>query len=155
MAADQSDQIRRRRVAKGRRPFFFADANTDKLLAIIAALAGEVAVLRQRLDTHERIAGQHGIFSPTDVEDFSPSVEVTDERALWRQEFLQRVFRILELDYTQPEVLREESAYSRMIEEFAAPPTEASRLQSSGSQHPQRRDKAEGKARAARPKQGR
>jgi hypothetical protein len=122
MQADDSRQARRRRIAKGRRPFFFADPNTDKLLSMIAALAGEVAVLRQRVDTHERLAGQRGVFSVADVEGYSPALEVSDERARWRQEFLQRVFRILELEYTQPEVRREEAAYSAMIQEFATPP---------------------------------
>jgi hypothetical protein len=121
MGSDSGPGVKRRRTAKGRRPFFFKDPNTDKLLSMVAALAGEVAVLRQRLDTHERVAAARQLFSIEDIEAFAPDVQTSDERARWRQEFLQRVFRILELEYTQPEVQREEAAYSEMIQDFAQP----------------------------------
>ena len=42
--------------AKGKKPTFFADPQVDKLMAIVMALAGEVSVLRERLDTVERLA---------------------------------------------------------------------------------------------------
>jgi hypothetical protein len=121
MQSNTNPAARRRRTAKGRRPFFFEDPNTDKLLSIVAALAGEVCVLRQRLDTHERIAEMRRLFTIEDIEAFAPDEPTSDARALWREEFLQRVFRILELQYTQPELQREESAYSEMIQTFARP----------------------------------
>ena len=46
------------RTARGRRPYFFDDPNIDKLLAMIMALAGEVSVLPERLDTHEMLAAE-------------------------------------------------------------------------------------------------
>ena len=121
MQSDTKAPVKRRRTAKGRRPFFFEDPNTDKLLSIVAALAGEVCVLRQRLDTHERIAEMRQMFKVEDIEAFSPDEHASDARARWREEFLQRVFRILELQYTQPELQREEAAYSEMIQAFARP----------------------------------
>lgn len=150
---NESGAPRRRRIAKGRRPFFFPDPNTDKLLSMIAALAGEVAVLRQRVDTHERLADRRGIFSAADVEAYSPAVEVSDERARWRQEFLQRVFRILELEYTQPEVAREEAAYSAMIASFAQPPVAPRKTaKPSPPRRPPRGGTAAKPGRAAKPK---
>lgn len=121
MNSDTVAPVRRRRTAKGRRPFFFEDPNTDKLLSMVAALAGEVAVLRHRLDTHERIAERRRLFTLDDIETFSPDQPTSDARARWREEFLQRVFRILELQYTQPELQREETAYAEMIQTFARP----------------------------------
>ena len=46
--------------AKGERPRYFEDPAIDKVLSITLALAGEVAVLRDRVDTIERLseAGQ-------------------------------------------------------------------------------------------------
>jgi len=41
--------------AKGKRPFYFDNPESDKLLAIVMALAGEVSVLRECLDTLERL----------------------------------------------------------------------------------------------------
>ena len=121
MKSDPVAPVRRRRTAKGRRPFFFEDPNTDKLLSMVAALAGEVAVLRQRLDTHERIAELRQLFTIEDIETFSPDQPTSDARARWREEYLQRVYRILELQYTQPELQREETAYAEMIQTFARP----------------------------------
>lgn len=155
MQRNDSNRVARRRVAKGRRPFFFADPNTDKLLTIIAALAGEVAVLRQRVDTHERVAEARGSFSVADIEAYSPSVEISDERARWRQEFLQRVFRILELEYTQPEIRREEAAYSAMIATFAAVPGGASGSQPTARPPRRRAGKAAARGAAAPAKRAR
>ena len=39
------------RKAKGERPFFFDNPDVDKLLAMLMGLAGEVSVMRDRLDT--------------------------------------------------------------------------------------------------------
>ena len=47
--------------AKGRRPYFFDDPAVDKLLAMTMALAGELAVTRERLDTVERILAEKGL----------------------------------------------------------------------------------------------
>ncbi|MBW4504596.1 MAG: hypothetical protein KME57_34885 [Scytonema hyalinum WJT4-NPBG1] len=43
------------KTAKGKRPVYFEDPQTDKVLAIVMALIGEVSVLRERLDTIERL----------------------------------------------------------------------------------------------------
>ena len=43
------------RKAKGKRPVYFNDPECDKLLAIVMAVAGELAAVRERLDTLERI----------------------------------------------------------------------------------------------------
>lgn len=59
------------RTARGRRPYFFDDPNVDKLLAMIMALAGEVSVLRERLDTHERLAAVGKRPSAAEVENYS------------------------------------------------------------------------------------
>ena len=111
---------RRRSRAKGRRPYFFDEPEIDKLLAIITALAGEVAVLRQRLDTHERVAAQRGLFGPADVETYTTTVAEDDERARWRAEYLGRVFRVLEFEASADERREAEQAYSTMIGGFAS-----------------------------------
>ena len=50
-AAGQQDLQPRPLAAKGRRPQFLDDPDSDRLLAMIMALTGELAVLRERLDT--------------------------------------------------------------------------------------------------------
>ena len=76
--------VKRIRTAKGRRPYFFEDPNIDKLLAMIMALTGEVSVLRERLDTHERLAAKKKWPSHQAIEDYEPD-EITEAfRAQWR-----------------------------------------------------------------------
>ena len=38
------------RTAKGKKPGYFADPATDKLLQMVITLAGELSVVRDRLD---------------------------------------------------------------------------------------------------------
>ena len=48
------------RVAKGKRPLYFHDPATDKLMAIVVSLVGELAVTRDRLDALERLLESYG-----------------------------------------------------------------------------------------------
>ena len=86
---------RRQRVAKGRRPFFLDAPDSDKLLAMIVALVGEVSVVKERLDTHERLAAQGKVATPEEIENYAPDEAVEDEREAWRAGMLERVFRII------------------------------------------------------------
>src|SRR5215470_3170324 len=81
--------------AKGKRPTFFADPQIDKLMAIVMALAGEVSVLRERLDTIERLAESKGLFSHQEVEAYRPNAHVAEEREQWRAEYIARILRIV------------------------------------------------------------
>ncbi len=97
------------RTAKGKRPNYFSDPDVDRLLAIIVPLVGEVAVLRDRLDAVERLAEQHGVFAQAEVEAFVPSADQKKVRDTWREQYLERIFRI-----TQAE--REEMAAGRGVD---------------------------------------
>lgn len=85
----------RQRVAKGRRPFFLDSPDSDKLLAMIVALVGEVSVVKERLDTHEQLAAQGKVATPEEIEYYAPDEDVEDEREAWRAAMLERVFRII------------------------------------------------------------
>ncbi len=83
------------RKAKGERPVFFHDPQVDKLLAIIMALAGEVSVLHERLDTLERLAEAKGLISRQEIESYRPDEQVREERERWRTEYIARVLRVV------------------------------------------------------------
>lgn len=111
--------VHRRRRAKGRRPFFFEDKNVDRQLAIVAALSGEVSVIRQRLAAHESLAAA-GIPATEDaVESFEPSEQEKEALADWRREFLTRVFRILEFQTDVEAAESAEAEYNAMVGNFA------------------------------------
>lgn len=81
---------------KGKRPIYFDEPQLDKLLTVIVALTGEVSVLRERLDTVERILASKGILLPAEIEAYQPDEGVEQEREQWRTEYIARVLRVLQ-----------------------------------------------------------
>ena len=84
------------RTARGKRPRYFSDPDSDRLLAILVALIGEVAVLRDRLDANERLTEKHGLFPRNEIEHFVPAADEKAARDAWREQYLERIFRILQ-----------------------------------------------------------
>ena len=62
---------------------------------MIMALAGEVSVLRERLDTHERLAARKKWPSETNVEDYDAPDDVGKSRDEWRSQYVSRILRIV------------------------------------------------------------
>jgi predicted nucleic acid-binding Zn-ribbon protein len=81
--------------AKGKRPIYLDDAHSDKLLAMVMALVGEVSVLHERLDTLERLTQAKGILSMEEIEAYQPDEQVAQEREQWRREYIARVLRVV------------------------------------------------------------
>ena len=79
----------------GKRPYF-TDPDTERVLTIVMAVATELAVLRQRLDTVERLLETHGTITRADIEAFEPDKQAADERGAWTQEYLTRILRIMQ-----------------------------------------------------------
>ena len=86
------------KTAKGKRPVYFDDPQTDKVLAIVMALIGEVSVLRERLDTIERLLEAKDILASADIEAYQPDDSVAKEREQWRAEYIARVLRVLQTE---------------------------------------------------------
>jgi hypothetical protein len=89
---------RLKRKAKGERPYFFDDPNVDRVVAMVMGLAGEVAVMRDRLDTIERLLDAAGTLRRPAIDTYKPSPGVAAERARWREGFLGEVLRIIEAE---------------------------------------------------------
>lgn len=90
-----SETIERPKVAKGRRPYFFDDPSVDKLLAMVMALTGEVSVLLDRIDTHEKLAAAKIWPTAENIEAFEITEDVERERDQRRTAYLDRVMRIV------------------------------------------------------------
>ena len=63
------------RVAKGRKPQYFADPATDRLLSMVLALTQELSVARDRIDTLERLLDRAGVLAAQTVDDYLPTPE--------------------------------------------------------------------------------
>jgi hypothetical protein len=99
MSADDLDWISRAGTkAKGKRPQYFDDPAIDRILSILLAVVGEVAVLRERLDTVERLLDAKGTLSRADLETFEPDREAAYQRGLSTKEYIARVMRGVQQD---------------------------------------------------------
>jgi hypothetical protein len=84
------------RYSRGGRTELPVDANYARIMAMITALAAELSVTRERLDTCERLAERAGVFTTADVERFEPDTQAMSDRARLRGHLLETVFRPLE-----------------------------------------------------------
>lgn len=65
----------------------------DRLLAMVSALASELAVTRERLDTVERLLAEKAILQGEAIEAFAPSPDMIVERDALRRRSIERIFR--------------------------------------------------------------
>jgi hypothetical protein len=84
--------------AKGKRPAYFEDPAIDRTLSIVMAIAGEVAVLRERMDTIERLLDTHGTINRADIESYVPDIQAGKERGLLHKEYVARILRGVQQD---------------------------------------------------------
>ncbi len=79
--------------AKGKRPDFLGDPDKEKMLSMLMAVIGEVSVLRERLDTVERLLDAKGTISRADIESYRPDRAAGYERGAMVREYIARVMR--------------------------------------------------------------
>lgn len=84
--------------AKGKRPQYFDDPAIDRVLSIVMAVAGELAVTRERLDTIERLLDAKGTISRADIEAFRPDRDTGYERGVATREYIARILRGVQQD---------------------------------------------------------
>lgn len=87
-AADKS------RFAKGPEFRIDDDGVSAQLLAAVTALTAEVAILRDRVDAHERLSKAQGGFGPEDVDQFEADTAAQAARQSVRQRLIGNVFRV-------------------------------------------------------------
>lgn len=105
--------------ARGERPRYFQDPAIEKILSITLALAGEVAVLRDRLDTVERLSAAGEIPSPEAVDGYQPTADVRAERDRWRETYLDVVLRSIHQEREELERKAEQASYDDAIKAVA------------------------------------
>jgi len=105
-------------VAKGKQPHFHDDRSVDQLMAMVTALTAEVAILRDRLDTHERIAESRKVFSREEVDGFIPDAAIMAERSAQHQRLLRKVFRVLKEDLARHDKPADDAELERLAAEI-------------------------------------
>ena len=79
------------RVAKGKKPIYLDERSIDNLMAMIMTLTQEISVLRDRLDTIEKLLVNKKSITLEDIETFEPDDDLIKERKDIRQMLLKRV----------------------------------------------------------------
>jgi hypothetical protein len=82
--------------SKGGRPYFFESRETERVMNIAMAIATEVAVVRERMDTIERLLQAKGIITQSEIEAFVPTDEQAEQRQLWHARYAARILRIVQ-----------------------------------------------------------
>jgi len=99
-------KARARKAVGPERPTYFNLGDVDRVMAILLALTSEVAAIRDRLDSHERIAEAGALPTAAAVEDYVPADDVEQTREAWRDAYIRRLFRVVTEDI---EALRQQS----------------------------------------------
>ena len=110
------EQLELQRKAKGKRPYYFSNPDVDKLLSMIMALTGELAIARDRIDTLERVAAAKKLFSSEDIENFELDAKALEARASRHRQLLREVNRIIIGELEDLEEVDEED-YSAVVEQ--------------------------------------
>jgi hypothetical protein len=103
--------------SKGRRPYFL-DTDIERLTNIVLVLAQELSVARERADTLERLLEAAGVVTRDQIETFAPTKAQADERGAWTQEYLARVFRVLQQE-REAASLVDEASSAEVADELA------------------------------------
>jgi hypothetical protein len=93
---DKNDAVVRSVAAQaGPRSRFLLPSDSDELLGITLALAGEVTTLYERLDTLERVIEQELALSREKLDGYEPTQADLAERGRWHEAFVNRLMRSL------------------------------------------------------------
>jgi hypothetical protein len=95
---DEAAKPRPRKAAGPERPSYFNTTDVDRVMAILLALVSEVAAIRERLDSHERLAGAGLLPGGPEVEAYLPDDTAEAAREAWRDAYIKRLFRVITED---------------------------------------------------------
>ena len=87
---------------KGARPYFFDDPAVERVMNITMAVAMELAVARERIDTLERLLEEKGVLTRAEIDAYTPKDKKAEtERQQAHSEYISRVLRIIQQEMEQ------------------------------------------------------
>jgi len=115
----QQSPAARPRVPEGKRPISLASADSERLLSMVLALSGEVAVLSDELDSLREFLSASGALDVQLLAAMPPSVEASQRRAERRRALIERVLRIVLEDLDGPAADRRTATYDELVERLS------------------------------------
>lgn len=107
------------RHARGKRPEFYDTPGLDHAMAMIMVLANELSVLRDRLDSAERVAKASGLDLAAGIETLVLDQAALEEREERRQDFLRRLFYLQLKDADEAAQAQTAEGFNQTIAEIA------------------------------------
>lgn len=107
------------RNAKGKRPQFYETPGLDEAMSMIMVLASELTVVRDRLDTVEKVAAAKGVVLDAEIEAFEPDQATLEARELRRQDFLARLFYLARKQAAELQTEDSEERYTKALDDIA------------------------------------
>ena len=107
------------RDARGKRPQFYDAPGVDHAMSMILVLAEELTVVRERLDTLERIAAAKGLILEDEIERFRPDQKALDQREERRQQFLEHLYYLARKEVTELASADTSERYENSLTEIA------------------------------------
>ncbi len=105
--------------ARGKRPLFYATPGMDEAMSMILVLANELSVVRDRLDTVERVAAAKGVILDAEIEAYEPDHAVLEARELRRQDFLSRLYYLAKKQAAELQSDDSEERYTKALDDIA------------------------------------
>jgi hypothetical protein len=112
------------RIAKGKRPIYFEDPATDKLMAMLLTVIGELSVCRDRIDALERLLDQKDVVSRAEVDGFIPGDDADTERDTARAAYIARIMRVVTRELQRPGDDGATESFSTVLESMLDPAEE-------------------------------
>lgn len=88
-------------------------------MSMIMVLANEIAVLHDRLDSAERVAGANGLDLAAGIETLALDQDAFEAREAWRQDFLDRLFYLVRKEASEAAGADSHERYQQTIAEIA------------------------------------
>lgn len=83
------------RHTRSSRPQFFEEPGLDQMMSVVLGIAQELSVLRDRVDSVERLLDAKGSLTRAELEAYRPDAAAEAERQQRRADYLQRIFRAI------------------------------------------------------------
>lgn len=106
------------RIPKGAQPNFFDQAATEALYGMFVIMLEEICVLRDRLDTYERLGEQGITVTPAAVDAYEPDESVEQFREQRRHSTINRAMRPVKA-LQEAAVQRAQTQYEQTAQKIA------------------------------------
>ena len=109
------------RNARGKRPKFSDVGGVDEILSMVLVLASEMCVLRDRLDSIERVGALKGIDFAAEIERLPLNQAALEAREARRQDLFQRLYYLARKEAEELTAADSAERYKAVIDEIAKP----------------------------------